>query len=359
MSWALPMDRIMRTARLSLRTLCIAAVLAAGLPAAAAEADADPERTAARMITPEADQSIERGIAFLISRQRDDGSLGSAAYRGNVAVAALGGMAWMAGGSTPGRGPHGAQVSLCLDYLLANTDQSGFISAHGRTSHGPMYGHGFATLFLAECYGMSKRPELREKLAAAVELIVNTQNHEGGWRYYPQRLDADISVTICQVMALRAAKNAGVHVPKETIDRCIQYVKQSQNDDGGFRYMLPGGESSFARSAAGVVALYSAGVYESPEITKGLKYLVQYCPEPGVQRRELPYYYYGHYYAVQAMWHAGGEDWSRWYPAVRDELIAKQQPDGSWQSSMCLEYSTAMACIVLQMPDNCLPIFQR
>ena len=75
-------------------------------------------------------------------------------YRGNVAVSALAGMAMMAGGSTPGRGPYGGQVNRCVDYLLANTQPSGFIAGPD-ASHGPMYGHGFATMFLAECYGMS------------------------------------------------------------------------------------------------------------------------------------------------------------------------------------------------------------
>jgi hypothetical protein len=222
-----------------------------------------------------------------------------------------------------------------------------------------MYGHGFATLFLAECNGMSKRPELRDKLASAVKLIVTIQNKDGGWRYYPQPLDADISVTICQVMALRAARNAGLSVPNETIDRCIDYVKRSQNDDGGFRYMLQAGESGFARTAAGVVAFYSAGIYEGPEITAGLDYLMQFCPEKNSKRRE-GYYYYGHYYAVQAMWHAGGERWRRWYPAIRDQLMERQEENGSWLSpNICPEYATAMACIVLQMPENHLPIFQR
>ena len=84
---------------------------------------------------------------------------------------------------------------------------------------GPMYEHGFATLFLAEVYGMSPRDDMRDKLARAVDLIVRTQNAEGGWRYQPRREDADISVTICQVMALRAARNAGLKVPNETVDR--------------------------------------------------------------------------------------------------------------------------------------------
>ena len=114
-----------------------------------------------------------------------------------------------------------------------------------------MYSHGFGTLFLAEAYGITHRLEFREKLQNAVKLIIDSQNDEGGWRYQPIRRDADISVTICQINALRAARIAGLHVPKATIDAYIRYVKQSQNADGGFRYMLHGGGSAFPRSAAG------------------------------------------------------------------------------------------------------------
>ena len=108
-----------------------------------------------------------------------------------------------------------------------------------------MYGHGFATMFLAECYGMSQRPELREALEQAVSLIVNTQNNEGGWRYQPERAPPTSRSPSAQIMALRAARNAGFHVPKETIDRCIDYVKRSQNADGGFSYKLQAGQSGF------------------------------------------------------------------------------------------------------------------
>ena len=311
------------------------------------------------MITPETEKSVQRGLAVLASRQHDDGSFGSGNFRGNVAVTALAGMAMMSGGSTPDRGPYGAQITKCIDYLLSCSQKSGLIVAPGATSRGPMYGHGFATLFIAECHGMSARAELREKLVAAVKLIVNTQNNEGGWRYQPVRAGADISVTICQIMALRAARNAGVHVPKETVDRCIQYVKRSQNPDGGFMYMLSqGGESLFPRSAAGVVALYSAGIYEGPEITKGIDYLMKFLPKKGTAP-QAGYYYYGQYYAVQAMWHAGGQSWQKWYPAARDDMISRQGRDGSWQSPFSSDYGTAMACIVLQMPNAALPIFQR
>jgi hypothetical protein len=319
----------------------------------------DDNKTPAKWITPAAEKSIDRGLQWLARRQHEDGSFGNGPAQGNVAVCGLVGMAFMSGGSTPGRGLYGKNVNKCVDYIIANAKPSGFINGPDTATHGPMYGHGFATMFLAECYGMSPRPELRNALTKAVKLIADSQNKDGGWRYYPQRADADISVTVCQIMALRAARNAGIFVPRPVIDRSIDYVKRSQNPDGGFMYMIQGGESAFPRSAAGVVAFYSAGIYEGSEITKGLDYLADFIPAEGAVRREN-YYYYGHYYAVQAMWHSGGKRFARWFPAVRDELVAKQQEDGSWIApAEGNECATAMACIVLQIPNNYLPIFQR
>ncbi len=324
----------------------------------------DPEKTAAEMINPAAQLAIDQGLQWLASRQNGDGSFGLGTHRSNAAICSLCGMAFMSGGSTPGRGPNGRQVEHAVEYLLSIAQPSGYIVEPVPTSQGPMYSHGFATLFLAECYGMSKRAELRDKLSLAVQLIVNSQNKEGGWRYTAEKKDADISVTVCEVMALRAAHNAGIQVPKKTMDDAVAYVRNCQNRDGGFVYQLSvGGVSEFPRSAAAVVALNSAGLYETsldmgPKITRALDYLTQFCPQQGVTR-QMQYFEYGHYYAVQAMWQAGGERWARWYPAIRDELIARQSPDGSWTSAYGPEFAAAMCLLVLQMPENQLPIFQR
>lgn len=315
-------------------------------------------------LEPAVADAVAKGLMFLAARQNDDGSFATHGYGRNPAVVALAGMAWLSSGSTPGRGPYGSELTRAVDYLLEHTEASGFINVPDAASHGPMYGHGFATLFLAEVYGMSARDDLRDKLALAIDLIVRTQNREGGWRYQPRPEDADISVTICQIMALRAARNAGLHVPNETVERCIDFVKRCQNPDGGFNYMLQGGGSAFPRSAAGVVALYSAGMYEGDEIDRGLNYLAQFTPGVKAEARlglgaGEGHFFYGQYYAVQAMWHAGGERWSTWYPEISKVLLKKQESNGSWQDSICYEYGTAMATIVLQMPDSSLPIFQR
>ncbi len=311
------------------------------------------------MIDLAAENAIERGLNWLARSQNADGSFGGdRQLSGNVAVCALAGLAFLCEGSTPDRGPYATEITRCTDFILRHQSDSGLINNPDFSSNGPMYGHGFAMLLLAEVQGMSPRYQLRSNLERAVALLVDTQNDEGGWRYQPVKSEADVSVTVCQMMALRAAKNAGIYVPAETVDRCLDYVKRAQNPDGGFSYRLQGArESEFPRSAAAVVALQSAGIYEGPEIDAAIAYLLQFRPAPN--QVQSTYFYYGHYYAVQAMWQEGGEPWQRWFPAIRNGLVELQRSEGAWTSRYSPEYSTAMALIVLQIPNNVLPIFQR
>ena len=183
----------------------------------------------------------------------------------------------------------------------------------------------------------------------------------GGWRYNPVPYDADVSVTICQVMGLRSARNAGIKVPKKTIDRAVRYVRDCQNPDGGFRYMIQPGGSAWPRTAAGVAALFYAGIYEDDSIKRGLDYLVR-SASPGDSNRRFgrSHFFYGHYYAVQAMFIAGDEQWAKWWPSVRKLFLELQTTAGSWTSPQTgSAYATAMSLIVLQMPKRSLPIFQK
>ncbi|MEM1446256.1 MAG: prenyltransferase/squalene oxidase repeat-containing protein [Planctomycetota bacterium] len=306
-------------------------------------------------ITPELQASVQRGLAYLAENQGDDGSYGGERYGRHVGITGIVGLAFLADGHIPGRGAYGDVVQRCADFIVNNAGESGLIAAD--TSHGPMYGHGYAALFLGELYGMTGDPRLRDVLEKAIRLIVDTQNDEGGWRYHPRPFDADISVTITQVMALRSARNAGLSVPKSTIDRAIAYVRQCQNPgDGGFRYMLSQGSSAYPRSAAGVASLQYAGVYDDDAVTKGLAYLMRSMQ---ANIGGGGHYFYGHYYAAQATFLAGGEHWATWFPAMRTELLGRQDAGGSWPSSHGPSYATGMSLLILQIPNRLLPIFQR
>ena len=309
-------------------------------------------------MTPELAAATARGLAALRALQNDDGSFGRGRYARHVAVTSLSALAFMADGNIPGRGEHGDVVARALSFVLANATETGLIATEG--SDQVMYGHGFATLFLGEIYGMNQQDtRVRDALVRAVELIVKTQNDEGGWRYNPVPNDADISVTICEVMALRSARNAGIKVPKETIDRAVQYVRDCQNPDGGFKYMRRTGTSDWPRSAAGIAALFYAGIYEDEAINRGLDYLIR-TALPGSPNVRTNHYFYGQYYCVQAMYLAGGKHWAQWWPAIRTQLLAAQSADGAWiDTHHGSAYGTSMALIVLQMPKRYLPIFQK
>ena len=157
------------------------------------------------LMTSECNSAIKKGLEFLKKRQNEDGSFGSGIYSRNVAVVSLVAIAMLCSGSTPGRGDLGAVIKKAVDFVVNKANESGFINVQKSQSHGPMYGHGFATLLLAIVHGCPE-VDVKKQLTDAVKVILQSQNEEGGWRYQPRRKEADISVTVCQVMALRAAK---------------------------------------------------------------------------------------------------------------------------------------------------------
>jgi len=322
-------------------------------------------------------RSVEAALAYLARTQQPDGSwkdiigrkvcdLYVGHYDKHIGVTALACMAFLAHGDLPGRGRYGKVVERGLDFILKHVDENGYISY----SNSRMYSHAFATLFLAEVYGMVRRDDLKEKLIKAVRAIERAQNRYGGWRYLPTSTDADISVTVCQIMALRAAHNAGIFVNKNVVDKAIEYVRKSATPTGGFRYQIYDSEGrrifgrvSFALTAAGVVALQGAGKYDCDEVRRGLAYLrnqflINHFPPPHHMRTTFEYFY-AHYYAIQAVYVAGGRLWRQWWKRIANELINGQYEDGRWQDVVGPNYATAMAALILQIPNGYLPIFQR
>jgi len=233
-----------------------------------------------------------------------------------------------------------------------------------------MYQHALATLALAEMYGMDPDPQLEKGLRSAVDLIVGGQSPAGGWRYYPGQEQEDVSVTVMQIVALRAANNAEIPVPEETIAKAVDYVKSCAHPDGGFGYQRP--EQRPPTTAAGILSLQLLGHYDDPTVSAALDFLSTIPVEwgRGSSDRSVPYFYYFYYYAIQAFYQAGGDYWSQWHPQVRELFLENQNPDGSWdvpqgtleRSGLVGEnkvYWTSMACLVLEVYLHYLPAYQR
>ncbi len=313
-----------------------------------------------RHVTPAAETAILRGLKWLDDRQQSDGGFGAPrSYARNVGVCALCGLAFLPQGIPQG---FHRRIRGCTDYLLAQAQPSGFIVEDHVVTHAPMYGHGFAVTYLAQVYGMDVREELRQTLKRAVSLILSLQDANGAWRYTSFPEDADVSVTTCQILALCSARQAGLAIPAEAMERSVGFLRSCQNLDGGFRYrLIDPPESLLPRSAAAVVALHALGLHRDPAVIRGRKYLAG--PEATLEPRSpgshaAEYYFYGRYYATHAAWQVGGETWDRWYPAVREELLQRQTSAGHWHDpNIGDEYATAMALLTLQFPFDTLPLY--
>ena len=124
---------------------------------------------------------------FLLGEQSTDGSFGRGRYGKNVGIASLCALSLMADGHMPGLNKYGLAITKTLDFILSCSTETGLIASKS-TSHGPMYGHGFATLFLGEVYGMNPQDtRVRDALVREVNLIIKSKNEEGGSRYKPIR----------------------------------------------------------------------------------------------------------------------------------------------------------------------------
>ncbi len=334
-------------------------------------------------------RAVNDGLQYLADTQHPDGywiqDVGfklNTNYRitsrssAHVGVTSLALISFLAGGHLPGRGKYGKNVERGLSYVLSRVTENGYIRDNGSR----MYSHAFGTLFLAEIYGMTHRRDVRRALQKSVNIIVDSQNTEGGWRYRPFARESDMSITVCQVLALRSARNVGISVSAITIKDAERYVRRSAvrqgesnrrghghrftylNEGGAFRYQLrSGSRTTFPLTAAGITTLHAAGIYDDPIIDDAFEFLGEQMRGFNSSYEGHYFFYYGHYYAVQAYYTAGGPKWRPYYDQITRRLLRSQTSDGSWPSTVGPGpvFATAISTLILQIPYQYLPIFQR
>ncbi len=331
--------------------------------AASAQGTSAVRPSAPPHVTPATVEAIDRGLAYLAGVQNRDGSWGNRQGLESypVAMTALTGFAFLMDGNTTTQGRYAPQLDRACRYILSSATSTGLIGREAVESR-PMYGHGFSMLFLGELNGMVEDPrrqsEIQNVLRGAAQLASRSQSRLGGWLYSPDSRGDEGSVTITQLQGLRACRNGGVEVAKQTIDEAMDYLAISQNSDGGIAYTASSpGPSRAPITAAAVACWLNAGLYDEPRMKRAFDY---------AKRTILPagsgegHYFYAHLYMAQSVYISGDPYWDDYYPKLRDRLLAIQFPDGSWFGDGIGEvYGTAVALIILQLPYNCVPIMQR
>ena len=345
-------------------------------------------RAGADEIPKEYRTSIRKGLDWLASQQIRDGHWEAQGGQYPSAMTGLAGLALLMEGSTLREGRYSEKLRRAVDWLMERSQRNGLLVNPNNPAEAEryMYGHGFSLLFLAQVYGEEddgdRRRKLEDVLTRAVTFVGRAQSSRGGW-YYTSAADGhdmdEGSVTVTQVQALRAAKNAGIVVPKSIIDKAIKYLENSTTESGGVIYSLAqaggravgGGQP--ALTAAALACGQSAGEYSAPLTKRWLKFCQIHIPMGNVQR--FGHDEYTHYYYAQCLYMLGEDGygklfpetpsadrlvWSKYRKTMFEQLLKMQAGDGSWNGGYVGPvYATAAYLTILQLDNGTLPIYQR
>jgi hypothetical protein len=264
-------------------------------------------------------------------------------------------MAFLGAGHTHQAGEHRGYVNQGLNYLKGRMRKTRF---GGSLADDSMYGHGIATVALAEAYNMTGDESLREYVELAVQYIISAQHSRGGWRYQPG-LPGDMTVTGWQLMALKSAQMAGVNVPQEVFDKAGSFLDSLADSDGAY-YGYQSTKKQPTTTAIGLLMrMYLGWPRTKGVLDDGANYLADQGPSPND--------IYHNYYATQVLHHLSSEYWPQWNVEMRDYLVKTQSnqghEDGSWHfqdehgSVGGRLYTTAMSIMILEVYYRYMPLY--
>ncbi|RME78148.1 MAG: hypothetical protein D6785_12240, partial [Planctomycetota bacterium] len=341
------------------------------------------------------EQAVYFGLDWLKRHQDKDGKWSTAKFdvhckgfrckgfgKGNhdVALTGLALLAYLGAGHTHLRGPFKNTVKKGLFWLKKKQKKDGSFFNN-------MYDHGIATFAIAEAYILTQECWLRKILQKGVDFICKAQTKDSGWRYRPHALDADISVSGWQIMALDSArKSPEIHVPLKNLIWAAKFLDNLKdiNNKGNFtgltRYHLdspqkvkeqnPTNPNKKPKPTGGSLATSAVGVYcrhllgepmDSSIIEKGIQYFAPKTPKKlysnHPQFKAQNRYFW--YYAFLALFQKGGMWWKKWNHILPPLLIKDQQkqgcakgsfpPDLHWGHVGGRVYSTAISVLTLEV----------
>ncbi|MGE3803271.1 MAG: prenyltransferase/squalene oxidase repeat-containing protein [Gemmataceae bacterium] len=335
-------------------------------------------------LPPEVQQSIDKGLAWIAKTQSPDGHWEANGGQYPTTMTALGGMALLMEGSTIRDGKYADNIRKAVTWFMDRSQRNGLLGNPNNPTESSryIYGHGYGMLFLSQIYGeeedMERRKKLEKILTKAVEFTGKAQTNRGGWGYVSSADGGGFdegSTTITQLQALRAARNAGIPVPKSIIDNAQKYLRDATTARGALRYSLASGghEGGPALVAAAIAGGFSTGEYNSDLVKKWFTYCKTAIPLG--QNGRVGHDEYTHYYYAQSLYLLGDNGYAKLFPqsaandrltwtkyreAMFRQLIKQQGPDGSWNSgNIGAIYSTSINLTILQLEKGTLPIYQR
>lgn len=281
----------------------------------------------------------------------DRGGCGIEADSGLTGLAIL---SFLGAGHTHLEGPYQANVQKGLEYLIRNQAENGDLSGNAKL-FARMYCHSMSLLALSEALAISGDRRLHRAVEVGVEYSVAAQDKQGGgWRYQPGD-EGDMSQLGWQVMALNAARQAGIETQPATQQRMIRFLASCRAGTyGGLASYRPHQGPSTTMTAESLVCRSFLNVtITDEELAEAEQRILSELPDPS--RVNLYYWYY----ATLALQQRDNQAWQRWNQELQRVLLSQQQlsgddagswePVGLWGGYGGQVYSTALATLSLEV----------
>ena len=344
------------------------------------------------------EQSIQRGLDFLVTHQNPDGSWGSArrtkdlnifapvpgahlAFR--AAVTAMSIEALIETGA-PEKTPKARQA---LDrgeaWLLKNLPQ--VRRADGVAIYN-VWAHSYGIQALAQMHRRAtndppQQQQIRDLIRGQLDFLRRYESVDGGWGYYDFRIqskrpatDSSSFVTATALVAFHEAKAIGVEIPPDMLKRAVASIERQKKKDFSYLYgeylkyqparpiNRPAGSLGRSQACNLALRLWGDTNITASVLTNWLDRLVVRNEWLSFGRkRPIPheswfqvagyFFYYGHYYAALVtaqLEPALARHYQGYLAAI---LVPLQEKDGSWWDYPFYDYhqpyGTAYALMTL------------
>ena len=281
----------------------------------------------------------------------------------DTGITALATLTFLGSGNSHLEGKHRVVVQRALEFLVRSQTSDGSLAGDARL-FARMYCHSMSLLALSEALAVTGDERLVNAVRAGVAYSANAQNSvDGGWRYQPGDR-GDMSQFGWQVLALHSAAIGGIQVNQKTIDQMHRFLDLcTSGEEKGLASYRPGQGPSTTMTAEALLCRYfMKGSASAETVSEAQNRILR--ESPNVSQKNFYYWYY----ATMAMYHTGGNAWSKWNQELKETLLPMQvqggtdhgswQPDGMWCGYGGRVYSTAMATLCLEVYYRYLPIYE-
>jgi len=310
---------------------------------------ANPART-----DPATRTAIQRGLTWLVSTIRRDGTVGTDAYQPpDLACTAMVGLTLLAEGSSPRGGPYSQESRRILYGVLDLVNQRP-LQAQSLANvtlvqrkigiNADLF---LATLYLSEVYfeAPGDETEIRNALVRLVGHICRAQGKDGTWG---DESWAPILGTVMGWVCLRSASSAGFEInasAKLVGEALIKKLKaKSLKSEESWMH-------TFYKDCSSLRVLYSLNYRDDPVFLESVERVLEVARTDSRPFEQAGGEEYLSFYLVtECLLKEPRKDWQAWYPCVRDHLVKQQNGDGSWTGHHCITnrtFCTAAALLTL------------